>query len=62
LSGANIPRAADYSKQFSKDWEKLSRSDMRQLQGSMLLLIANDPAGCLSSAQFGLAAALAVSG
>jgi mRNA interferase YafQ len=42
---ANFPRAAAYTKQFAKDWEKLSRSgryDMRQLKEAMLLLIAND--------------------
>jgi mRNA interferase YafQ len=42
---ANLPRAADYTKQFAKDWERLSRSgryDMRQLKEAMLLLIAND--------------------
>lgn len=39
------PRAASYTRQFSKDWEKLSRSgryDMRQLKEAMLLIIAND--------------------
>ena len=42
---ANLPRAAAYTKQFAKDWERLSRSgryDMRQLKEAMLLLIAND--------------------
>jgi len=42
---APLPRAADYSKSFVKDWERLSRSgryDMRQLKEAMLLLIAND--------------------
>ena len=42
---ASLPRAADYTKQFAKDWERLSRSgryDMRQLKEAMLLLIAND--------------------
>jgi mRNA interferase YafQ len=42
---ASFPRAAAYTKQFAKDWEKLSRSgryDMRQLKEAMLLLIAND--------------------
>ncbi|MEQ1929306.1 MAG: type II toxin-antitoxin system YafQ family toxin [Parvularculaceae bacterium] len=42
---AALPRAADYVKQFAKDWDKLSRSgryDMRQLKEAMLLLIAND--------------------
>ncbi len=39
------PRAADYTKQFLKDWERLSRSgryDMKRLKKAMLLLIAND--------------------
>ncbi|HGH0373318.1 TPA: type II toxin-antitoxin system YafQ family toxin [Yersinia enterocolitica] len=40
-----MPRTADYTKGFLKDWEKLSRSgryDMHRLKHSMLLLIAND--------------------
>jgi mRNA interferase YafQ len=40
-----FPRAVAYTKNFVKDWEKLSRSgryDMRQLKEAMLLLIAND--------------------
>lgn len=39
------PRAADYTKAFLKDWERLPRSgrhDMGQLKQAMLLLIAND--------------------
>lgn len=39
------PRAADYTKTFLKDWERLSRSgryDMNRLKQAMLLLIAND--------------------
>lgn len=42
---ASFPRAATYTRQFAKDWEKLSRSgryDMRQLKEAILLLIAND--------------------
>lgn len=42
---ASPPRAADYTKKFAKDWERLSQSgryDMRQLKEAMLLLIAND--------------------
>lgn len=42
---ASPPRAAAYTKQFAKDWEKLSRSgryDMRQLKEAMMILIAND--------------------
>ena len=39
------PRAADYTKSFLQDWQRLSRSgrfDMRRLKEAMLLLIAND--------------------
>ena len=39
------PRAADYARQFLKDWERLSRSgrfDMHRLKQAMLSLIAND--------------------
>lgn len=39
------PRACDYAKAFSKDWERLSRSgryDMRLLKEVILLLVAND--------------------
>ncbi|MBF0416109.1 MAG: type II toxin-antitoxin system YafQ family toxin [Magnetococcales bacterium] len=39
------PCVADYTKQFLKDWERLSRSgryDMNRLKAGMLLLIAND--------------------
>lgn len=42
---ANPPRASDYTKQFAKDWERLSRSgryDMPRLKQAMLLLIANE--------------------
>jgi mRNA interferase YafQ len=42
---AALPRAADYTKSFLKDWERLSRSgryDMNLLKEAMLLLIAND--------------------
>jgi len=41
----SLPRAADYTKGFVKDWERLSRSgrfNMRQLKEAMVLLIAND--------------------
>lgn len=41
----SLPRAADYTKSFLKDWERLSRSgryNMRQLKEAILLLIAND--------------------
>lgn len=39
------PRACDFAKAFTKDWERLSRSgryDMRRLKETMLLLVAND--------------------
>lgn len=39
------PRAADYTKTFLKDWERLNRSgryDMGRLKEAMLLLIAGD--------------------
>ena len=42
---AALPRRSDYTKQFLKDWERLSRSgryDMRRLKEAMLLLISND--------------------
>ena len=42
---ATLPRAADYTKSFRKDWQRLSHSgryDMKRLKEAMLLLIAND--------------------
>lgn len=42
---AALPRAADYSRAFLKDWQRLSASgryDMTRLKQAMLLLIAND--------------------
>ncbi len=39
------PRACDFAKAFSKDWDRLSRScrfDMNRLKQTILLLIAND--------------------
>jgi mRNA interferase YafQ len=42
---AKPPRAADYTKAFLKDWERLNRSgryDMNRLKEAMMLLIAND--------------------
>ncbi len=42
---AKRPRACDYARAFSKDWERLSRSgryDMNRLKEVMLLLVAND--------------------
>lgn len=41
----NLPRMADYTKAFVKDWERLTHSgryNMKQLKQVMLLLIAND--------------------
>ena len=40
-----IPRASDYTKQFLKDWERLSRSgryDMNLLKEAMLVLISGE--------------------
>lgn len=40
-----LPRAADYTKSFLKDWQRLSysgRYDMKRLKEAMTLLIAND--------------------
>ncbi len=42
---AAFPRAADYTKSFRKDWERLTQSgryDMGRLKEAMLLLIANE--------------------
>ncbi|MQT12046.1 type II toxin-antitoxin system YafQ family toxin [Segnochrobactrum spirostomi] len=42
---ASLPRSSDFTRQFKKDWERLSRSgrfDMARLKEVMLLLIAND--------------------
>jgi mRNA interferase YafQ len=42
---AAFPRAADYTKSFRKDWDRLTQSgryDMHRLKEAMLLLIAND--------------------
>lgn len=42
---STLPRAADYTKAFLKDWERLSRSgryDMNRLKHVMSLLMAND--------------------
>ena len=39
---APLPRRADYTRQFGKDWEKLTHSgkqDMQRLKATMLLLI-----------------------
>ncbi len=40
-----MPRTSDYTKTFSKDWDRLSRSgryNMHRLKEAMLLLISND--------------------
>lgn len=45
LKRAKQPRSSDKTKQFSKDWERLSHSgryNMNRLKEGMLLLIAND--------------------
>jgi mRNA interferase YafQ len=42
---ASLPRAADYTRAFLKDWQRLTHSgryDMTRLKQAMLLLIAND--------------------
>ena len=42
---ASLPRSADYTKAFLKDWQRLSHSgryDMVRLKEAMMLLIAND--------------------
>ena len=42
---AEHPRACDYTRAFSKDWERLSRSgryDMHRLKEAMLLLVGAD--------------------
>ncbi len=42
---ANLPRASDYTKDFLKDWRRLSHSgryDMNRLKEAMTLLIGND--------------------
>lgn len=42
---AGLPRRADFTRQFVKDWDRLNRTaryDMQQLKRVMLLLIAND--------------------
>ncbi|WP_018634421.1 type II toxin-antitoxin system YafQ family toxin [Neomegalonema perideroedes] len=41
----NLPRVSDYTKEFKRDWERLSRSgryDMKRLKEAMLLLISNE--------------------
>ena len=44
---APLPRKSDHTRQFGKDWEKLTHSgkqDMQRLKDVMLLLIANEGA------------------
>jgi mRNA interferase YafQ len=41
----NLPRASDYTKEFLKDWKRLSHSgryDMNRLKEAMALLAGND--------------------
>ena len=41
---ANLPRASDYTKEFLKDWQRLSHSgryDMNRLKEAMALVTAN---------------------
>ena len=45
---SHLPRRTDYTKQFLKDWKRLSRTgcyDMNRLKAAMLPLIANEPIG-----------------
>ena len=42
---ASLPRASDYTREFHKDWQRLSHSgryDMNELKEAMLLLVGND--------------------
>jgi mRNA interferase YafQ len=42
---AALPRACDYTREFLKDWQRLSHSgryDMNRLKQAMSMLIAND--------------------
>ena len=44
---ATLPRRSDYTKQFGKDWQKLThsgRQDMQRLKEVMMLLIENNGA------------------
>ena len=44
---ASLPRASDYTKEFLKDWQRLSHSgryDLNRLKEAMTLLIGNDGA------------------
>jgi mRNA interferase YafQ len=43
---ADLPKASDYTKEFLKDWQRLSQSgryDMNRLKEVMLMLVTNDP-------------------
>ena len=45
LKRAGLPRAADFTKPFLRDWERLSRTgrfNMSLMKEAMLVLIAND--------------------
>ncbi len=45
LKRATLPRKADYTKQFAKDWHSLNgsgRYDMARLKAVIVLLIVND--------------------
>ncbi|MBY0416529.1 MAG: type II toxin-antitoxin system YafQ family toxin [Pararheinheimera sp.] len=42
---ASLPRKSDYTKEFLKDWQRLSQSgryDMNRLKEVMLMLVANE--------------------
>jgi mRNA interferase YafQ len=42
---ASLPRASDYTKEFLKDWKRLSHSgryDMNRLKEAMTLIVANN--------------------
>lgn len=42
---ASLPRRSDYTKQFRKDWERLTHSgryDMQALKETVALIIANE--------------------
>ena len=44
---APLPRKSDHTRQFGKDWERLTHSgkqDMQRLKEAMMLLIANEGA------------------
>ena len=46
---AALPRASDRTKEFAKDWTRLSHSgryDMKRLKEAMLVLVANDISSC----------------